>query len=415
MTELVLTEDQANAEKAFTQFLTDPDQDIFILQGYAGTGKSTLVKHLLEKLPSILQLVKLVSPDFPNYQVQLTATTNKAAEALAHISKQEVATIQSFLGLTVQTDYKTRETKLVLRKYEEKHRYILFIDEASYIDHGLLRYIKMLMKASKVILMGDPAQLTPVKSNSTPVFDMCVPRASLTQIVRQAAGNPIVDLSTKFRETVTSGEFFSFKPDGFHIQHLSRQEFGQKVLEEFTRPDWHSHDSKILAWTNRRVTEYNAAVHARSKGNSFLQPGDYAVCNNYYSASKGQSIKTDQTVLITHISEPVSKYGVMGKIYTIDGRISAFCPDSLDEKKARVAQAKKEDAFDVLDEIDTQWIDLRPLYACTLNKSQGSTYDRVFIDLDDLKGCNSGNQIARMLYVGTSRARHQVFFTGDLV
>jgi ATP-dependent exoDNAse (exonuclease V) alpha subunit len=61
------------------------------------------------------------------------------------------------------------------------------------------------------------------------------------------------------------------------------------------------------------------------------------------------------------------------------------------------------------------WIDLRAAYAQTVNKSQGSTYDRVFIDLDDIRRCNSGDQIARMLYVAVSRAREQVFLTGDLV
>ena len=51
----------------------------------------------------------------------------------------------------------------------------------------------------------------------------------------------------------------------------------------------------------------------------------------------------------------------------------------------------------------------------TTNKAQGSTFDRVFVDLDDIRRCNSGDQIARMLYVGVSRARTQVFLTGDLV
>lgn len=411
----VLTEDQAKAKQAFINFLTNEDEPVFILRGYAGTGKSTLVRHLMEELPNILKCIKLVSPKFPEYTVKLTATTNKAAEALSQITGWDVSTIQSFLGLTVQTDYTTRETKLVLRKYEEKNGYLLFIDEASYIDAPLKKYIHTLAKGSKVVYMGDPAQLTPVKSNATPVFDMKCPNAELTQIVRQAAGNPIVDLSTKFRQTVKSGEFFSFKPDGFHIQHLDRKAFGQEILNEFTRKGWHSNDSKILAWTNKRVVEYNSAVHERTKGESNLQAGDYAVCNNYFNYSKGLSIKTDETVQVTYISPGMSRFDVPGKMYTINGNITAFCPDSIDAKKARILKAKKEDDYETLESIDNTWIDLRPLYACTINKSQGSTYDRVFIDLDDLKRCNSGNQIARMLYVAVSRARHQVFLTGDLV
>jgi ATP-dependent exoDNAse (exonuclease V) alpha subunit len=69
----------------------------------------------------------------------------------------------------------------------------------------------------------------------------------------------------------------------------------------------------------------------------------------------------------------------------------------------------------VLHQIDQSWIDLRAAYAQTINKSQGSTYDKVFIDLDNVSRCHVGDQIARMMYVGVSRARSQVIFTGDLV
>lgn len=413
---IVLTADQEKAKKAFIQFLNSDDEPAFILEGYAGTGKSTLVSHLMEELPKILKTIKLVSPKSPDYIVQLTATTNKAADALRQISGMDVSTIQSFLGLTVQTDYTTRETKLVLRRYEEKHNYLLFVDEASYVDPALLTYIFKLMKNSKVVFMGDPAQLTPVKSDNTPVFNTKFPRASLTQIVRQAAGNPIVDLSTKFRETVKSGQFFSFQPDGFHIQHLTREEFNKRVIDEFTAKGWHSSDSKILAWTNKRVVEYNNAIHSLNKGGTTdLQSGDYAICNKYYQASKGMSIKTDETVLITHVSAPETRHGVTGKQYTVNHSIRAFCPDRIEDRAALLKKAKANEEYEILEEVDNRWIDLRAMYACTINKSQGSTYDRVFIDLDDLKRCSSGNQIARMLYVAVSRARHQVFFTGDLV
>ena len=65
--------------------------------------------------------------------------------------------------------------------------------------------------------------------------------------------------------------------------------------------------------------------------------------------------------------------------------------------------------------MDNNWIDLRAAYASTINKAQGSTYKTVFIDLDDIKRCNSGDQIARMMYVGVSRASQRVWLTGDLV
>lgn len=426
MTEITLaggkpaTEGQQKAVQDFIGFMAS-DDPVFVIQGYSGTGKSTLIEHLIKEMPSIQKTIKLIKPSAPTYELELTATTNKAADNFHQITGQEVNTIQSYLGLTVQTDYQTRETKLVLRKYVEKHYKVLFIDEASYIDPPLLTWIFKLMKNSKIIFIGDPAQLTPVKSRGTPVFDAPFPRAHLTEVVRAKLPNgevgklhPITELATKLRNTVNTGEFFKFTPDGFHIRHLPREEFNQEILKEFTRPDWKSNDSKVLAWTNRRVIDYNTAIRNHVKGVSNFQVGDYAVCNKYFTQNK-MNIKTDATVLITNISEPTTQYGVPGKFYTLDGRIAAFCPDRLEDKIERIKRAKEFEDYQILEDIDTSWIDIRAMYACTINKSQGSTYDKVFIDLDDIKGCNSGDQIARMLYVGTSRARHHVYFTGDLV
>jgi ATP-dependent exoDNAse (exonuclease V) alpha subunit len=75
-------------------------------------------------------------------------------------------------------------------------------------------------------------------------------------------------------------------------------------------------------------------------------------------------------------------------------------------------QAKK--LYGVIAEMESYFIDLRAAYACTINKSQGSTYDRVYIDLEDVRKCKNPNLLARLLYVGVSRARHQVFLTGSI-
>ena len=71
--------------------------------------------------------------------------------------------------------------------------------------------------------------------------------------------------------------------------------------------------------------------------------------------------------------------------------------------------------FDVVEEAENRWVDLRAAYACTVNKSQGSTFDKVFIDIDDIARCNNGEQIARLMYVAVSRARNTVYLTGDFV
>ncbi len=411
---ITLTNEQQNAVNAFTAFLADDSESAFVLSGYAGTGKSTLVRHILDNVQNIMKAIRLVKQDFPYYQVQLTATTNKAADNLSHISGESVPTIHSYLGLRVETDYETRQTKLVESNKSLPSNQVLFIDEASYVDSQLLSLIFKKSPGCKIVFIGDAAQLIPVKSTNAPVFLAPFPKAELKQVVRQAQGNPVLELASKFRETVRTREFFKFTPDGHHVQHVKRNTFNNMLKAEFTDPKWSSQQSKILGWTNKTVDAYNKAISELVNGRTNFAVGDYAQCNKFFSAGK-TSIKTDALVLITHISQSEVQHGIHGHTYTLDGKVCAFCPDSLSEKKKLLSKAKSEKDFDLVNIIEEQWIDLREVYSCTINKSQGSTYDRVFIDLDDIKKCNSGEQIARLLYVATSRARYQAIFTGDLV
>lgn len=411
--EITLTEDQQNALEYFHNFLMDPIETVFVLRGYSGCGKSTLVRTLIDRLPGFNKTARLINPDHKEYEVALTATTNKAAENLGNITGQGAVTIHSFLGLRVQTDYRTNTTTLIPRNSDQKAGYLLFIDEASYVDKQLLSLIFKKTLNCKIVFIGDPAQLTPVKATSTPVFDANFTGAALTTVVRQAEGNPIVDLSTKFRNTVNTGEFFSFTPDGHHVQYLQRDAFNEAIKTEFTRPDWRYQDSKILAWTNKCVIGYNNFVRNHVKGNPEFQVDDYAICNSFVTVGRS-SIKTDQLVHINGIEADSERYGVSGNMVCVDG-IWVFHPKNLQEWNAGIKQMRAKDMFGAVSEMESQWIDLRAAYACTINKAQGSTFDRVFVDLDDIRRCNSGDQIARMLYVGVSRARTQVFLTGDLV
>ena len=414
MNELILTEGQNAAYKAFVAFMLSATEKAFVLAGYAGTGKSTLVNKFISDLPDILKTRKLITQEDDDYEWIMTATTNKAAEALSSITQEPVRTIQSLIGGFVQKNYKTGKTKLRLRDDAERlEDKIIFIDEASYINIELLEMIMRQTMDCKIVFIGDPAQLTPVKSTKTPVFAAGFPMAELTEVVRQAEGNPIIDLATAFRNTVNGQDWSAFTPDGVAITHMARDTFDEAIMDEFKRDDWRSNDSKVLSWTNGTTVEYNQSIRNAVQGVPELQIGDYAVCNKYIS-SKDCTLKTDQTVLITGIA-PHTEYGVDGIIVGIDNTQEAFMPNSLIEKKALMKKFKAEEAHGKLKRVDSEWIDLRAAYACTINKSQGSTYDRVFIDLDDIKKCSSANLIARMMYVAVSRAREQVFLVGDLV
>ena len=61
MTTITLTPDQQNALEQFTRFLTDPSEQVFVLEGYSGTGKTTLVKTLLDRLPNLMKTARLIN------------------------------------------------------------------------------------------------------------------------------------------------------------------------------------------------------------------------------------------------------------------------------------------------------------------------------------------------------------------
>jgi hypothetical protein len=187
------------------------------------------------------------------------------------------------------------------------------------------------------------------------------------------------------------------------------------ILAEYRRADWRPDYSRVLAWTNKRVLGYNQAIREQVRGTSRFHPGDYAICNHYLRAG-GYTIKTDQQVRITNMSPTRDgETNVPGWQVTLNDRCSAFLPEIPEHRQQGEKLARKAKNWALLKHIDENWIDLRDPYACTVNKAQGATYDRVFIDLDDIKQCRSNNQLARMLYVAVSRAREQVVFTGDLV
>lgn len=412
----MLTKDQQEAFNSVFQFIADPNEHVFVLEGYAGTGKSYLVSKVLENIPKYFATQKLINPEYEEMCVELTATTNKAAEALQEQVHQPVKTIFNLLGLVVRTDYETNSKSLsVKRGIDKVYNSIIFIDEASYADGQLISYIFSQTENCKIIFIGDPAQLS-MSYGTAPVFTQGWPTARLTNVVRQAEESSIIQLTTSFRNTVNTGVWKSFVPDGTSVIKLDKSQVNWGLEKEFTRPDWHFKDSKILAWTNKKVITYNHLIREMVKSTPELCVGDYATVNSFINGPNGNRYKTDETVLITDIKERIIQNDVSGKYYYLNNSAHGFfMPDNIKDKSKAIAKAKKENNVYTLQHIDQNWIDLRATYASTVNKAQGSTYGKVFVDLDDISKCNSGNTIARMLYVACSRPKSKLYLIGDLV
>ena len=171
-----LNEGQQKATDAFFNFLFTKDKE-FNISGSAGTGKTYLMSHFIDKIiPRYYEMCKLMGIKPEYHTVMMTATTNKAAEVLAEITKRPTETIHSFLRLKVMEDYSSGRTTLTKRRDWKIHENIvLFIDEASMIDSSLYPIIQEGTMNCKIIYVGDHNQLTPVGEKLSPVYKQNTP------------------------------------------------------------------------------------------------------------------------------------------------------------------------------------------------------------------------------------------------
>lgn len=171
---------QDAALKAVADWLRRGDRPVFRLFGYAGTGKTTLARHVAEGVDG---------------EVAFGAYTGKAALVLRTKGCTDASTIHSMI-------YRSREgdengPQFVLNRQSQAAKSdLIVIDECSMVDEELGR--DLLSFGKPVLVLGDPAQLPPVKGGG--FFTEAAPDVMLTEVHRQAQDNPIVHLSMKVRE-----------------------------------------------------------------------------------------------------------------------------------------------------------------------------------------------------------------------
>ncbi len=190
---IVLTKDQENARALIEEWFVNTDNHVFVLSGYAGTGKTFLIDYVVR---SVLQLKA-------GEEAVFVSPTGKAAANL--VKNGTVAgTVHGLIYVREGEEYEVdengeiieiRELNFVKReKIDEKIRLII-IDEASMVNETILN--DLLSFGVKCLFSGDGAQLPPV-NGSCSLLDN--PNYTMTEIVRQAADNPIIKVATMARE-----------------------------------------------------------------------------------------------------------------------------------------------------------------------------------------------------------------------
>ena len=405
---IVLTKDQETAYAAMIELITT-NQQTLVITGAAGCGKTTLINTFMEEW---LQLVALSGGAFNDVDVVLTATTNKAADALANATKRETVTIHSLLGLRVVTSGYGR-TKLLDTGKGIEDGLVVVIDEASFIDQELLAHIEHKLRKCKVIFLGDPHQLKPVGSSTTPVFNRGYPTASLNQIVRQADDSPIQTLSRGLRSLVEGHPMPNAGVDGTNIIHMPQQDFEAAFVQDVLNNPVNS--VRALAWTNKKAIHYNHLVSIARNGSADIHLGDVVNVNKQHRVSRNFRFPTDSTFQVMGLGQwSEDSFGIVSREVETSFGVSVWQAQNIEEVQLAARSFYDREMHSQGDFVLEHYADLRLMFASTVNKAQGSTYDTVYLDLNDIGKCQDRDQVNRMLYVGVSRAKHKVVFTGDI-
>ena len=404
----ILTACQQAAYAAMVTLITSNQKEL-VITGPAGCGKTTLIDTFMKEWP---QFVALSGGAYKELDVYLTATTNKATDALSSATGQETSTIHQLLGLRVMnTGY--RQSELVDTGKEVPADCLIVIDESSFIDNDLLTKIRQKTKHCKVVFLGDPCQLKPVGSDNTPVFDSGITTVKLSQIVRQADNSPIQILSKALRDHVAGAPMPKAGVDGISIFHMQKEEFEASLIEDCRT---HAGNAvRALAWTNQTAIGYNQMVSYALSGNSEIKLGDTVVVNKQIQKRGVYKLPTDSTVTVTAVGQwKKDAYDIYSRAVELNGHICIRQAKNITDTYDVIQRAYSEDNPSKAHDIENGYADLRLMYASTVNKAQGSTYDTVYINLTDIGKCRDQDQVKRMLYVAVSRARTKVVFTGDL-
>ena len=462
------TNDQQKAVDGIIQFIADdfnPSKYIVGLTGSAGTGKTFITNYIIKHCKYTGGVIKCTSP------------THKACRVFSQaIGGRTVDTIQSTFGLRLDLrleDFDPANPQFnPTAKPKLDDVKLLLIDESSMIPAKLVTFIcnKCKELQIKIIFIGDAYQLAPVNEKKSIAFERCATVFILNEVVRQAANNPITELlnllrydiknhTYRFLETISKrvgvmnyndiGEGYSicnpiaFKSmidNSFHNEEYTKNIDMYRIVA-YTNScvaGWNKYirDSIIIDADKNIITKNDLIMSYETIVNEFMEivinnSEEYIINDivNYVDPTynfKGFLIKF-QLVHGGFVTKPLfvidhrDKYTILKYHQTITNLINLAKSST---GAVRVARWKdyynfKKQYLIAANVVDKQG---RTLYerdidygfAITAHKSQGSTYDTVFVDVNnmvyDKNGYPYANQddLLRRLYVGCSRAHKEL-------
>lgn len=425
-----LTPDQNKAHDKIMAWATRDDGNLVMtLQGYAGTGKSTLVQEIAAHFGA---------------DIALTAPTNKATKVLRKMATDRG--LKDVRCLTIQSANKLRMMDDAPEKYLTKGGAsdfdsfkLIVVDEASMVGQWMAEQIleEAQLHNTKVLFVGDPLQLLPVKDGDHAAFSAGIPQVKLTQIVRQAEGNPILQLGAYFRGLLdgrihqTEDVPLSVNADGEGVHEILKR-FSSRFVEAVVGQN-HYDDNRAIAWTNVAVNSLAAkARHGKyhDAGYTFVAGERVYTAAPVKDGGETAVMYTDQEATVVEVGEAgahpsyTSHDAIPVRLESDDGdKVYVWLPP-LHEKEAIEARAsdlreramkltersrESREAWKDFHDFRDAWADIRSVHALTAHRSQGSTFENVWVDLRDIAGCRNPKERWRLLYVACTRARRNVY------
>jgi hypothetical protein len=402
------------------------------LTGSAGVGKTFVTSKLIEEF-----LKK-------DYKLLLTTPTHKSlsvAKYMLNTNNIQVPTrtLQSYLDLKLDTDLFQGTKSFQRDKIDAQHDYekdldILIVDESSMVSNELLKFIKENLNQEKlksVLFIGDPYQLPPIDEGQNGVTEL-PKQFQLTQIVRQAKDSYIKMIANELKDCIKTQKFIPIFKIFDKVKYPQLQLFYDEkdFIDDFTKnPLWYKNKNIAISHTNYQVDEQNRTIRYRYWLSQDIVPNGAIIKGEILVFNEAYQTKFNNSEIIV-VSNCEQKFDDNIKIYywqcqdslgrgflVVDPDCNIQYRNYLKNLANLASQTPKYDKelrkkrwrhYFVTKE---KYADMKYIFASTIHKVQGSTYDTAYISASSmLSMINRGDldMAFRLLYVAVTRASKDI-------
>jgi exodeoxyribonuclease-5 len=441
------TEGQAKALDELMEFAQDSGSVLHLLSGFAGTGKTVLLQAWLKRLRDAGDKRPVV----------FTAPTNKATEVLRTMVERwelgvDCVTCAKLLGLKPSINHETGQEEFKKAYSEESTIQIyslVVVDESSMVNGQLFDYlVEEANILTKILFVGDWAQLPPVGEPISRVFTETATSSNLTEVKRYSGAIALAADDLR-RNLGRRGEpMFSTEHDGTGrngLFVLTEDSWRANLLKAFQSESYQENPDycRALAWRNRTVNSLNQFIRSGIRGvdcERFVI-GERLLATEHYSRPDPMTGQPKTVFSTSAEMELINAYeGTQGgwgvwllEVQLLDATgLQTMIPvlherefKRFEQEQARVkklALSKDKGAWKTWHENRKQFAYVDYAYAMTVHKSQGSTFTNVFLDVGDILADRSDAVVTlptgvrqkvyernQLLYVALTRAAERVF------